>query len=56
MGSGRSQRHLLEIQGQDSTGWRGVSLAAPPEGFAYLIDADGAYLVDSDGAYLIGAI
>lgn len=27
----------------------------PPEGFVYLLGADGAYLKGADGAYLLGA-
>jgi len=29
---------------------------APPAGFVFLIDTDGAYLTDQDGAYLMEAI
>lgn len=29
---------------------------APPLGFTFLIDADGAYLVDADGAFLVEPI
>lgn len=32
----------------------GGGLPAPPEGFVYLLGADGAYLKGADGAYLLG--
>ena len=31
----------------------GEELPAPPEGFHYLINADGKYLVNADGAYIL---
>lgn len=30
-------------------------LPPPPDGFVYLLGADGAYLRGADGAYLLGA-
>lgn len=33
----------------------GEELPAPPEGFKYLVNADGAYLLNADGAYLLVA-
>ncbi len=32
----------------------GASIPAPPDGFVYLLGADGAYLLGADGAYLLG--
>lgn len=31
----------------------GGELPAPPEGFHYLVNADGKYLVNADGAYIL---
>lgn len=28
----------------------------PPEGFAFVVDADGNYVVDGDGAYIVTEI
>ncbi len=30
-----------------------LGLAAAPEGFAYLVNADGDFLVNADGAYIL---
>ena len=35
---------------------RNKGVLAPPAGFVFLIDTDGAYLTDQDGAYLMEAI
>lgn len=32
-----------------------ISLSPPPDGFVYLLGADGDYLRGPDGAYLLGA-
>lgn len=31
-------------------------LPAPPTGFAYLVNADGAYIVNADGAYILAKV
>lgn len=31
----------------------GGELEAPPEGFAYLVNADGKYIVNGDGGYIL---
>jgi hypothetical protein len=37
----------------DTGGGGGGDLPAPPSGFHYLINADGAYLVNADGDYIL---
>lgn len=32
-----------------------INLSPAPDGFVYLLGADGAYLLGADGAYLLGA-
>jgi hypothetical protein len=40
--------------GFGSLGVLGTALTPPPNGFVYLLGADGAYLKGADGAYLLG--
>lgn len=49
----QSAEALSEAQRMTLLGGASNPIPAPPEGFFYLVDTDGAYIVDTDGAYLL---
>lgn len=47
---------VAQVAANISDGDGGEALPEAPEGFAYLVNADGEYLVNADGSYILAKV